>query len=227
MLRLTLRNLAQNDSGLYQVMVSNSFGSVKSTTNHWPLLLVKPRIPQFPAHGFTLDLVEGQFSSGFGLTVPGVTPISYQWYKEGQLIPGATDSALSIGVAAGSVALSDAGEYRLVASNAYGSATSGPVVVTVRSAPPSFFVQPAPMFLNLTKGETISFEVRASGSPPLAYQWYKNGAPLPGAASTTLNIAPAQTADSGTYYAVATDPQGRRAESFVSYVTVDGEPVIG
>jgi len=30
---LTLRNLTQNDSGLYQVIVSNSFGSVRSTTN--------------------------------------------------------------------------------------------------------------------------------------------------------------------------------------------------
>jgi hypothetical protein len=60
----------------------------------------------------------------------GTAPLSYQWKHDGQNVSGATTSSLSIA----SVQLSDAGSYSLVLSNAYGSATSSPAVLSVTAS---------------------------------------------------------------------------------------------
>ncbi|MBI5771885.1 MAG: immunoglobulin domain-containing protein, partial [Verrucomicrobia bacterium] len=48
-------------------------------------------------------------------------------------------------------------------------------------------------------GATVTLSVAASGAAPLAYQWRKNGADLPGATSATYTIANAQAGDAGSY----------------------------
>ncbi len=57
----------------------------------------------------------------------GVPPLSYQWQLDGQDIPGATTLSNTI---VGAVA-ADSGSYTLIASNAYGVATSKVATVTV------------------------------------------------------------------------------------------------
>ena len=59
--------------------------------------------------------------------VAGVTPLSYQWRSNGVAIPGAT----SPGYTNDSAALSDSGNYDLVVTNLYGSATSAEAAVAV------------------------------------------------------------------------------------------------
>ena len=49
-------------------------------------------------------------------------------------------------------------------------------------------------------GETgAHFRVRATGTPPLAYQWRRNGLPVPGATNDTLTLDPVGAADAATY----------------------------
>jgi hypothetical protein len=43
------------------------------------------------------------------------------------------------------------------------------------------------------------FTVEAQGAPPLAYQWLLNGAPIPGATSSTLSLTNVDTTSVGTY----------------------------
>jgi hypothetical protein len=57
-------------------------------------------------------------------------------------------------------------------------------------------------------GSSVSFSVTASGTPQPTYQWRKNSVDIPGATSSTLSIASAQTADSGTYTCVVTNVAG-------------------
>ena len=51
-------------------------------------------------------------------------------------------------------------------------------------------------------GAPATFSVVASGSPPLAYQWQRNGVNIPGATSTSYTLASAQTADNGARFRV-------------------------
>jgi hypothetical protein len=54
----------------------------------------------------------------------------------------------------------------------------------------------------------VSLRVEASGSSPLAYQWFFNGAKLPGATNKLLTFAAAQLAHAGNYFCVASNAYG-------------------
>jgi hypothetical protein len=60
------------------------------------------------------------------------------------------------------------------------------VTPAAASTPPSISQQP----LNQTKytGQTADFSVAATGTPPLAFQWHFNGAPIPAATLPTLSL---------------------------------------
>lgn len=60
----------------------------------------------------------------------GTAPLTYQWRKGGQNLAGQTSSTLNLN----GITQNDAGSYDVVVSNAYGSATSNPVTLTVGPA---------------------------------------------------------------------------------------------
>ena len=49
----------------------------------------------------------------------------------------------------------------------------------------------------MTVGDSVTFSVSASGTPPLSYQWQRNGVTISGATSSSYTIASAQLADNG------------------------------
>ncbi len=78
--------------------------------------------------------------------------------------------------------------------------------------PPGIASQPGNQTVSV--GDTASFTVTATGTEPLACQWYKEGAGLPdggnvsGAMSTNLVLASVQTNDAGNYAVVITNASG-------------------
>jgi len=66
--------------------------------------------------------------------------------------------------------------------------------------------------LTVNVGQQMAFSATAEGTPPLTWQWSKNGTPIAGATNATFTIASAATTDSGTYRARATTSAGN-AES--------------
>jgi len=72
----------------------------------------------------------------------------------------------------------------------YAGATEAP---TVANQPESLTVRP---------GESATFTVGATGSPPLRYQWQRNGIDLAGQTSSTLTLAPVSLSDSGARFRV-------------------------
>ena len=66
--------------------------------------------------------------------------------------------------------------------------------------------------LTVNVGQQIAFSATAEGTPPLTWQWSKNGVAIAGATNATYTIASAATTDSGTYRAKATNSAGN-AES--------------
>jgi hypothetical protein len=113
------------DAGSFDVVVSNSAGSVTSSaaaltvtsTNSAPAITAQP-VAQSVAVGASVTLT---------VTASGSGTLSYQWRKGGVAISGATASSYTIaGVASG-----DAGSYDVVVTNANGSITSNAVALNV------------------------------------------------------------------------------------------------
>ncbi len=63
--------------------------------------------------------------------------------------------------------------------------------------PPSISTQPASQTVNA--GQTANFNVAASGTAPLNYQWQKNGSDIAGANGPSLTLANVQPSDAGDY----------------------------
>ncbi|MDW7980099.1 MAG: immunoglobulin domain-containing protein, partial [Verrucomicrobiales bacterium] len=114
--------------------------------------------------------------------------------------------------------LGHAGTYFAVASNSYGTATSAVAVLTVlEPLPPVITAHPQ----NLTNavGYEAVFSVSATGTLPLAYQWFFNNAAIPGQTNATLRFTIGSTADAGPYFVVVTNRFGA-ATSAVATLTV-------
>jgi hypothetical protein len=76
------------------------------------------------------------------------------------------------------------------------------------------YIPTAPVIASQPHGATVyeqknvTLSVAAAGALPLAFQWYKNGAALAGATSSTLVFAQAAVLDTGAYKVVITNSQG-------------------
>lgn len=65
-----------------------------------------------------------------------------------------------------------------------------------------------PASLHALVGDAADFAVTPSGTAPFAYQWLKNGAPIPGAVSATLHFDAVTAGDTGAYAVTVTNTQG-------------------
>jgi len=186
------------DAGSYDVVVSNSGGSVTSAA---ATLTVNAPVapPSITAQPSSVTVTEGAPAS-FSVTASG-TGLGYQWRKGGVTISGANSSVFSIA----STVAGDAGSYDVVVSNGGGSVTSAAATLTVNVAPPSIIAQPTS--LTVTEGAPASFSVTASGTG-LGYQWRKGGVTINGANSATLLIAATVAGDAGSYDVVVSNASG-------------------
>jgi len=90
---------------------------------------------------------------------------------------------------------------------AHYSAAAEPVNITV---------QPSPDSLELYEGLSVTYSATAEGSPPLSYQWQKNGASLSGQTTNTLTFASLVSANTGSYDLVVTNAGGAVTSSVVT-----------
>ena len=127
------------------------------------------------------------------VTASGTEPLTYQWQRFGTNIAGATLSAFTTQ----SIALSDAGPYSVLVSNARGTATSPAAVLTV-VPPPLIAVQPRSQVWPVG-APTVYFSVFATSMTPIAFQWLKDGTNLPGETNYYYSIPALQTNQIGTY----------------------------
>jgi hypothetical protein len=137
--------------------------------------------------------------------------LTYQWYKGGTAISGATSASYTISA----TATSDAGSYYVTVTNTGGSVTSSTVTLTVTSSTGAPTITTQPASLTVSAGSSASFTVVASGSS-LTYQWYKDSTAISGATSATYSITSAAASDAGSYYVVVTNSTGSVTSSTVT-----------
>ncbi|HTL16964.1 MAG TPA: immunoglobulin domain-containing protein [Patescibacteria group bacterium] len=207
-----------------------------SITDSGPLSIVKvlataPSNEIFRGLAFAPDLrptIVGQPTSqtvtnganvSFSVLAQSRYPLSYQWEKNSVALSGATDSSITLlGVSS-----TDQGTYQVVVTNQYGSVTSSGANLTVTTvlAPPSITSQPVDQTIAL--GGTVTFKVTATGTAPLTYQWFFNGAELSGQTNASLVIASASVADQGNYLVHVTN-NGGSTNSQAAVLTVVSPP---
>jgi hypothetical protein len=141
----------------------------------------------------------GQTLSVLGFA-SGQAPISYQWYSAPNTpLAGQTNASLIIA----DVTTNDNGTYFLIASNALSQQQSSNVTVLVTSFPVTITQEPS----NTTvyANYPVTFSLAGSGSPPVTYQWFRDGVAIPGATATNYSFTPSFTNNGDIYTAVASN----------------------
>ncbi len=123
---LTFVRLTAADAGTYEVVATNSAG----TTTSSPALLTVGSPPVISLQPIPTAAVAGQQSATFTVFATSVPSHTYQWRKNGVSLPGATSSTYTLAL----VQAADAGNYTCFLSNAYGTVTTAPAILTVLPA---------------------------------------------------------------------------------------------
>ena len=204
----TLNNVQSSNGGNYSVIITNAYGSVTSSVAMLTVLF-PPSIVSQPQ---SVLLTNGGNAS-FSVTVTGTQPLGYQWWFNGSIIPGATLTNYTLS----NVQSTNAGNYWVVITNAYGSVTSS-VAALIVQFPPAIVSQP--QSVQLTNGGNANFSVTVIGTQPLGYQWWFNGAIIPGATLTNYTLNNVQSTNAGNYWVVITNAYGSVTSSIALLANV-------
>ncbi|MEY4490075.1 MAG: hypothetical protein RIQ79_2583 [Verrucomicrobiota bacterium] len=129
---------------------------------------------------------------------------TYQWRLDTVDLPGKTSASLVLT----NVQASEAGGYSVVATNSVSSATSRTAVLTVSASAVAPQITTAPASQTANAGGTASFTVAASGTAPLAYQWFHDTVLMSGKTSATLALTGLVSGDAGAYTVTVTNTAG-------------------
>ena len=193
-------------------MNSNHTCSVASLLRFSGLLLL---VLPLPSRALTATAAPGQIVT-FSVTAEGNPPFAYRWFKDGQELAGATAAEHLLN----SAAALDAGTYVAEVRNAMGATLSDAATLTVAPVETAPVITASPASQTVFAGAAVSFSGSASGTPAPAYQWLKDGVPLPGATAGTFTLATVSLADAGMYTLTATNSVGT-ATSAPAVLTVN------
>ena len=150
------------------------------------------------------------------MVASGNPTLRYQWRKNGANITGATRATYTTPATTSS---DNGALFSVVVTNSLGSATSNNATLTVTSGtPPSITTQPANK--TVSAGKAAKFSVTAAGTPPLAYQWRKNGVNITGATKTSYTTPPTTTGDNGSLFSVVVSNSAGNVTSNNATLTV-------
>lgn len=195
---------AADNGALYSVRVFNAAGDALSDE----VLLTVTAAPTAPA--IVVDPVSVAVASGevasFAVEASGTAPFTYQWFRNGAPITGATGASHTT---AATTDTDNGAVYTVVVSNVTPtSVTSAPALLTVVPAITPAAITTQPAGLSVIAGQTASFNVVATGTAPLSYQWRKNGTAIAGANGAAYTTPATVLADSGALFSVVVGNAG-------------------
>ncbi len=172
----------------YSIAVDDTSGSGGPVEVRIVAAPVAPRISAQPKGG-TVSV-----GSQFSMQVNAISsdPLTVQWWRDDQAIPGANSTRLSFT----RLAATDSGAYHVTLSNKLGMAISTNAIVRVVVAP-EIITQPNSLVLD--PGQEGAFYVAAAGFGPFTYQWFKDGVPLSSLNQPSLRMPYVLGSDVGSY----------------------------
>ena len=219
---LVLSGLESSDAGFYNVIVGNASGAVSSAAAGLAVSVTPLEAVTFSTQPASQTVSLGS-TAVFEVSAEGTAPLTYQWRKDGVALAGAVGGSLSLQA----VRALDGGSYDVVVSNPVGSVASAQAKLTVDFGlfPASIVTQTT--FQKVFPGAPAAFNVVAVGTPPLRYQWSKDGQPILGATGASYTIDSVQTADLGNYSVEVTGAVGGAASSVAAALSFDLTPPAG
>lgn len=126
--------------------------------------------------------------------------LSYQWYRDGVAVAGATTSSYFIS----SATSIDAATYYVRVTDGTNVSTTSPFLLQVGTTAASIAILSSPQAQTVAPGSVTRFAVAAydSSGASLTYQWFKNGVAIAGQTASELYIQNTAAGDAG-YYAVS------------------------
>ena len=139
----------------------------------------------------------------FTVAARGTAPLSYRWKQNGAAISSANASGTTTPtLVITNVSQSNAGSYTVTVTNSLSIATSDEALLTVLDPP---IITSQPVSVTTNGDSTAVFDVTATGTQPLNFQWSKNGIPLSddesteGSTTPTLILTSVSLDDAGLY----------------------------
>jgi Immunoglobulin domain len=100
--------------------------------------------------------------------------------------------------------------FSVVVSNDSDRVTSQDALLGVRRG---ITIRMQPHNAKVTVGQTATFEVTATGEPPLSYQWKRNGIKIGGATGPIYVTRPTRQSDNGSVFSVVVSNDSDRVTS--------------
>jgi hypothetical protein len=192
-------NVASSDSGTYSVVVTNSAGTATSVDATGTVGVAGP--PVITGHPASASILLNDYFNGLWVNVANQTGCTFQWYRDGVLLPGATNYSFSIYGAQPA----HAGTYHVVVTNAVGSVTSKDAVVTVDLSSARPVITYVAGSQSVMGGSYVQPSINvAPGVTNYTVAWKKNGVVVPNATSLYMTISPFDLTLEGTYTAEVT-----------------------
>ncbi len=145
--------------------------------------------------------------------------IAYQWFFNGDPISGTASKKATYTFTA---SLARAGDYFVRATNKAGGSDSEHIALTVQARPT---ITAQPIGFTLSRRQTLTLSVAATGTPAPSFQWFLDDEPIPGATSATYQVESASAFDTGVYKVAVTNSVAT-VFSRPASVVVRSEPII-
>ncbi len=181
--------IAAASSGCAGATASNNAKTTPAGSGAGPSIITEPASQTIPA---------GQAAT-FSVMASGTVPLTYQWSKNGTMIPGAVVTSYTTPATSSS---DNGSQFAVMVTDATGSTASSTAVLTVTGTGTAPTIATQPVSQSVVVGQTATFLVAAIGSSPISYQWSKNGTPINGANSASYTTPPTAMADTGASFSV-------------------------
>jgi hypothetical protein len=212
---LTIQNITATNNGGYYCVASNSSGASATSAIAY-LTVMGATAPSIESQPESVSVYVTQAAT-FSVLVNATDTVSYQWYRNGAAIGGATSSSYTTGA----LTASDNGStYYVVVTDTTCGGT--PLISTVATltvsstdtaVPPTIIVQPQGQTASV--GNTAEYTVVASGSGTLSYQWYR----VPYSSTQATTAGTVISGATGTMYTTSSVAQSNDGDVYFVRVT--------
>ena len=189
-------NAISTDAGVYTVVVRTGAGADTSAPAR--VTVLPALVPVITTHPASSSLPPSNFVPYLSVNVRSSLGVTYQWRKDGVPIIGANNSRT---FSLASPQPASPGAYTVVVTNAIGSVTSYPGVVTVDVTPPLITYSSGGEVVSI--GDYLRLDLLLNVETATV-QWRKDGVAIPGATASSWVVPSVSANSAGAYLAIVT-----------------------